>query len=189
MSCDSTILCKSWNPQVITQTVDAYPFNLNHNLCQFLVYVIAYRWPNHLAKGSVRWHMSHFVLCILSKTSSYSKPEVLRNLLATSQSIATYLCDIFQRLIFGRLLTICFSHLLTHSSWISRCRGGRSLLYSLRPCDIHWTQWGRVTHICVGELTIIVSDNGLSPGRRQAIIWTNAGMLLFGPYGTNFNEI
>ena len=44
-------------------------------------------------------------------------------------------------------------------------------------------------HICVGKLTIIGSDNGLSPGRRQAIIWTNAGMLLIGPLGTNFNEI
>ena len=32
------------------------------------------------------------------------------------------------------------------------------------------THWGRVTHICVGNLTIIGSDNGLSPGRRQAII-------------------
>ena len=44
-------------------------------------------------------------------------------------------------------------------------------------------------HICVGKLTIIGSDNGLSPGRRQAIIWTNAGILLIGPLGTNFNEI
>ena len=51
------------------------------------------------------------------------------------------------------------------------------------------THWGRVTHICVGELTIIGSDNGLSPGRRQAIIWTNAGILLIGPLGTKFNEI
>ena len=49
--------------------------------------------------------------------------------------------------------------------------------------------WGRVTHICVGNLTIIGSDNGLSPGRRQAIIWTNAGILSFGPLGTNFSEI
>ena len=40
------------------------------------------------------------------------------------------------------------------------------------------THWGRVTHICVSKLTIIGSDNGLSPGRRQAIIWTNAGILL-----------
>ena len=42
------------------------------------------------------------------------------------------------------------------------------------------THWGRVTHKCVSKLTIIGSDNGLSPGRRQAIIWTNAGILLIG---------
>ena len=51
------------------------------------------------------------------------------------------------------------------------------------------THWGRVTHICVGNLTIIGSDNGLSPGRRQAIIWTNAGILLIRSLGTNFSEI
>ena len=51
------------------------------------------------------------------------------------------------------------------------------------------THWGRVTHICVGNLTIIGSYNGLSPGRRHAIIWTNAGILLIGPSGTNFSEI
>ena len=51
------------------------------------------------------------------------------------------------------------------------------------------THWGRVTHICVSKLTIIGSDNGLSPGRRQAIIWTNAGILSIGLLGTNFNEI
>ena len=34
----------------------------------------------------------------------------------------------------------------------------------------HLTHWGRVTHICVGNLAIITSDNGLSPGRRQVII-------------------
>ena len=49
--------------------------------------------------------------------------------------------------------------------------------------------WGRVTHICVGELTTIGSDNGLSPGRRQAIIWTNAGILLIRTVGTNFSEV
>ena len=51
------------------------------------------------------------------------------------------------------------------------------------------THWGRVTHICVGKLTIIGSDNGLSPDRRQAIILTNAGILIIGPLGTNFSEI
>ena len=51
------------------------------------------------------------------------------------------------------------------------------------------THWGRVTHICVGKSTIIGSDNGLSPDRRQAIIRTNAGILLIGPLGTYFSEI
>ena len=51
------------------------------------------------------------------------------------------------------------------------------------------THWDWVTHICVSKLTIIGSDNGLGPGRRQAIIWINAGMLLNGPLGTIFREI
>ena len=46
-----------------------------------------------------------------------------------------------------------------------------------------------MTQTCVSKLTIIGSDNGLSPDRRQAIIWTNAGLLLIGPVGTNFSEI
>ena len=51
------------------------------------------------------------------------------------------------------------------------------------------THWGRVTHICISKFSILVSDNGLSPGRGQAIIWTNAGLLLIGPLGTHFHEI
>ena len=46
-----------------------------------------------------------------------------------------------------------------------------------------------MTHICVGNLTVIGSDNSLSPGRRHAIIWTDAGILLIGPSETDFNEI
>ena len=60
----------------------------------------------------------------------------------------------------------------------------RNYLFMLRL-----THWGRVTHICVSELPIIGSDNDCSPGRRQAIIWTNAGILLVQTLGTNFNEI
>ena len=51
------------------------------------------------------------------------------------------------------------------------------------------THWGWVTHICISKLTIIGSDNGLAPERRQAIIWTNTGILLIGPLGTDFSEI
>ena len=51
------------------------------------------------------------------------------------------------------------------------------------------THSGRVSYICVSKLTIIASDNGLSPDRRQAIIYTNTGVLLIEPYGTKFSEI
>ena len=51
------------------------------------------------------------------------------------------------------------------------------------------THWGRVTHIWVSKLTIIGSDNGLSPDRRQAIIWTNAGILSIDLLGTKLSEI
>ena len=61
-----------------------------------------------------------------------------------------------------------------------------------RCCDMAFcllTHSGRVTHICVGNSTIIGSDNSLSPGRCQAIIGTNTGILLIGPLGTNFSDI
>ena len=45
-----------------------------------------------------------------------------------------------------------------------------------------------MTYICVSDLTSIGSDDGLSPDRRQAIIRTNAGILLIRPVGTNFSE-
>ena len=77
------------------------------------------------------------------------------------------------------------------------CGGGPRLCSGgSRENHSHWatsqcslTHWGRVTHICVSKLIIIGLDNGLSPGRRQAIIWTNAGILLIRPLGINFREI
>ena len=48
-----------------------------------------------------------------------------------------------------------------------------------------WTHWGRVAHVYVSKLTITGSDNG----RRQAITWTNADILLIRTSGTNFSEI
>ena len=42
-------------------------------------------------------------------------------------------------------------------------------------------------HKSVGNLTTIGSDNGLSPGRRQVIIWTNVEILVTVPLGTKWN--
>ena len=54
------------------------------------------------------------------------------------------------------------------------------------------SHWGRVMHICISKLTTIGSDTDLAPTRRQAIIWTNGGILLLWPLhalGTKFSEI
>ena len=64
------------------------------------------------------------------------------------------------------------------------------LSLTIRPAmSTTLTHWGRVTHMCVGKLTNLGSDNGLSPGRREAIIWTIAGIMLIWHLGTNFSEI
>ena len=77
-------------------------------------------------------------------------------------------------------LLICYGHM-------GQVRKMRLYCYLVLLSSL--THWGRVMHICVVKLTIIDSDNGLSPERRQAIIWTNAGILLIGPLRTNFSEI
>ena len=61
--------------------------------------------------------------------------------------------------------------------------------FSLARYFLFLTHWGRVTHICVSDLITIGSDNGLSPGRRQAIIRPNVGILLIRPLGTNYCDI
>ena len=51
---------------------------------------------------------------------------------------------------------------------------------NIRGCNylsVSSTHWCRVTHTHVSRLTIIGSDHGLSPDRRQAILWTSAGIL------------
>ena len=68
-----------------------------------------------------------------------------------------------------------------------------SLLFS--KYDDHWCKVVINTfrqsnaHICISDLPVIGSDNGLSPGQHQAIMWTNAGILLIGPLGTNISDI
>ena len=56
-------------------------------------------------------------------------------------------------------------------------------------CFLLLTHWGRMTHKCASKIFIIGSDNGFSPSRRQAIIWTNVWILLIGPLGIYLNEI
>ena len=72
--------------------------------------------------------------------------------------------------------------------WYFHCISNADTAVTHRAPNFVLTHWGQVTHICVSRLTMTGSDNGLSPGRHQTIIWTNAGILLIGPLGTNFSE-
>ena len=76
--------------------------------------------------------------------------------------------------------------IFSHSYIIDRMTYYHSQIrHSVVSCITHW---GRMMHIWVSKVTTIGSDNGLSPDRSQTIIWTNTGILLIGPLGTNLNE-
>ena len=60
-----------------------------------------------------------------------------------------------------------------------------SYQFRILRVDIIEAQWRIYASV---NYAIIGSDNGLSPGRRQAIIWTNDVILLIGHLGTNFND-
>ena len=51
------------------------------------------------------------------------------------------------------------------------------------------THWSQVTRLCVSNLTIIGSDNGLLPNPHQANIWTYDGILLIGPTGITWSSM
>ena len=86
---------------------------------------------------------------------------------------------------------LCQENTLILMRYKGICMPIESWSWSCLVCVRDWylTYWGGVTHICVGNLTIIGSNNGLSPGWRQAINWTSAGILLVGRVVTNFSEI
>ena len=76
--------------------------------------------------------------------------------------------------------------------WIVFCQtvnGWSVSSFILLMSDRIINSWSPVMHKCIGNLTIIYSDIGLSPCWHQAIIWTNAGILLIGNSRTNFSEI
>ena len=66
---------------------------------------------------------------------------------------------------------------------------------TIRDVQWHSSMGNMVRGVCwpsitkISFLIIIASDNGFWLGRRQAIIWSNAGILLIWPLGTNFREI
>ena len=86
------------------------------------------------------------------------------------------------------------SQLVASWLWLWLCRVWHSIKTNLRQLDsIHNTGLRlSLGAFCTSQVSSLYAEtNGapLSPGRCHAIIWTNAGILLIGPLGTNFSEI
>ena len=159
-------------------------------------------WVNNREAGDFRRHRAHYDFIVITlSTLLTKKPHVTKFL--TLFDIETPYGDIdlgqhwltlwrvaWRRHVIIRYKAVlssnvfCGMHLRVISQWMSM-----NLIHKTCLEMTLLTHWGRVTHICVNKLSNIGSDNGLSPDRRQAVIWTNAVMLLIGPLGTNFTEI
>ena len=92
-----------------------------------------------------------------------------------------------QRLFIHLFFFLFFFFSEDYTSWQSYCQSLQDQWVKMSALLL--THWGQVTHICVDKFAIIGSDNGLSPGRRQDIIWTSDSILLIALLGTNFNEL
>ena len=153
------------------------------------------------------WVSLVYVLVVSNKTSRHvnAKNTIYQSIFITFSKI--YALDIptiaqwHVSLIWGAFLVLNMTYVRPWTAQCSMqyCTRWNCVIYRRIVCSFQsdrntylrskLTYWGRVTHICVNKLTIIGSDNGLSPDRRQAIIWTNAGMSLIRTSGTNFSEI
>ena len=101
-----------------------------------------------------------------------------------------YACaiNICQKFQFAFHITFIAINLIWLISVLSRYHF-HSQSYTYWPVWTNLTHWGRVTHTCIIEIKIIGSNNGLLIGRHKAIFWTDAGILLIGPLGTNFSKM
>ena len=88
---------------------------------------------------------------------------------------------------FGPGILITFGKFLDINSFWKQVITCNLLCWS--HTNIWFFHWGPVTHIYFSKIIIIDSDNTLSAGRRQAIIWTSGGMLLTRTLGIYFGEI
>ena len=135
-------------------------------------------------KSISQWHVSYYAAYILRQNHLKNNVwEVRRS--ATRQFICYWWVRLF--------ILIAFNVSARSGISLGMCPANERRHYIITTALIGWartvTHWGHVTQICVSKLTIIGSDNGLSPRQCQAIIWTNAGIFLIRILGTNLSEI
>ena len=131
--------------------------HFQHNHCQF-----------HVPSGDMKLTM--VLLKVRDQNDCCCCGSLTSNMLYTISPLliwAPLTCEnISQK---GRLLGHIKLRLISHV--LSALFLGSMIIHGL-------THYGWVTHLYISKISIISSDNGLLPGRRQAIIWTDAGILL-----------
>ena len=124
------------------------------------------------------FQLLHLIIICIAELN-YCVSSAKNSLALTSVNVSAQLWVSIDQLDYNKMfnqISFLTLHIITQSVSYNK-----TLHHSINCIVPQLTHWGRVTHICVSDLTSIGADNGLSPGRRQAIIRTNAG--------TNFNEI
>ena len=135
------------------------------------------QWSNQII-------LSHPLLWNLFPTNSIVKFEDHKVLLNMINNVLKnkYVSQISLGILFiPRLQTWMVMHLFINANDYNNTAHSNSIQSNRGAISTHMalsTHLGRMTQICVSDLTIIGSEIGLSPGRRQAIIRTNAGILL-----------
>ena len=123
------------------------------------------------------YHMVNHMLLVLDSSKSYAR-KVENSTITHSSRYMVHFRELFYLNVRGVSVTktwlshtivqltlpkFCLSHFEDIGQIQHAKQRTNGCLYTL-------THLGRVTHVCVSTLTIIGSYNGLSPGRRQAII-------------------
>ena len=155
-------------------------------------------WVNNGDAGDLRCHRTHYHVTVMNLVNTMAADALNP---CTVRAPAAMALTIWDKLVLG-VREERFKLFVSYSCWemknmnkkiiTSTSKHHTDLLQTkyiwYQIIIINLTHWGQMTHMCVNKQTIIGSDNGLLPGQRQAIIWTNAGILLIGPLGTNVSE-
>ena len=148
---------------------------LGHHL--FKQWLITCSTPSHYRNQcwfTLNWTLGNkFQWNLNQNTTVFTEENQFENVVCTMTAILSLPQCVHW---FPGVITLHIFHISVHKTLHKNaiCCYGRNFL---SKCLLWLTHWGRVAHICVSNLTIIGSDNGLWPGRRQAIIWTSDGIL------------
>ena len=118
------------------------------------------------------WYCYSMNTCVAMCISWYSSLWAHGDILITIPDIKKGLVIFYTVTISNLLQTLLINDLTFFFKRNMRLQYIHDLCFELVKGNWIFTHWGRVTHIYVGNLTIIGPDNGMSPDRRQAIIWT-----------------